>query len=78
MELLVKENQFFMLVVKQDSAKHIKIYDEMTPAITKVKKFLKGGVISEDIELLSIEIKEEKFEIKAIPWNVIATHLIKE
>lgn len=78
MELLVKENKFFMVIVKQDSEKDIVIYDEMTPAITKIKKFLKGGITSEDIELLSIEIKEEKFEIKTIPWNVIATQLIKE
>jgi len=78
MELLVKENKFFMLIEKQGSEKDIRIYDEINPAITKVKKFLKSGITSENIELLSIEIKEEKFEIKTIPWNVIATHIIKE
>jgi len=78
MELIVKENKFFMLIEKQGSKKDIRIYDEMNPAITKVKKSLKSGVTSENIELLSIEIKEEKFEIKTIPWNVIATYLIKE
>jgi len=67
-----------MLTEKQGSKKEIRIYDEMNTAITKIKSSLKQGVTSEDIELLSIEIKEEKFEIKTIPWNVIVTQLIKE
>jgi hypothetical protein len=78
MEILVKENKFFMLLEKQGSKKEIRIYDEMNPAIAKIKSSLKKGTTSENIELLSIEIKEEKFEIKTIPWNVIATQLIKE
>lgn len=77
-ELLVKENKFFMLIEKEGSKKEIRIYDEMKPAISKVKEALKSGKKSENVELLSIEIEEEKFEIKTIPWNVIATHLIKE
>lgn len=78
MALVVKENKFYMLIEKQGSKKEIRIYDEMNPAITMIKGSLKKGVTSENIELLSIEIKEEKFEIKTIPWNIIATHLIKE
>lgn len=67
-----------MLTEKQGSKKEIRIYDEMNPAIAMIKGSLKKGITSENIELLSIEIKEEKFEIKTIPWNVIATQLIKE
>lgn len=78
MEMLVKENKFYMLTEKPGSKKEIRIYDEMDPAIAMIKGSLKKGVTSENIELLSIEIKEEKFEIKAIPWNVIATQLIKD
>jgi hypothetical protein len=78
MEVLVKGNKFFMLTEKQGSKKEIRVYDEMNPAIIKIKNSLKQGVTSEDIELLSIEIKEERFEIKTIPWNIIATQLIKE
>jgi len=78
MALVVKENKFYMLIEKQGSKKEIRIYDEMNPAITMIKGSLKKGITSENIELLSIEIKEEKFEIKTIPWNVIATQLIKE
>lgn len=78
MELIVKDNKFFMLLEKQASKSEIRIYDEMRPAISKVKNALKGGMKSENIELLSIEIKGDKFEIKAIPWDFIATELIKE
>ena len=78
MEILVKGNKFYILTEKQSSKKETRVYDEMNPAIAKIKSSLKQGVTSEDIELLSIEIKEEKFEIKTIPWNVIATQLIKE
>jgi hypothetical protein len=78
MEMLVKENKFYMLLEKQGSKKEIRIYDEMNPAIAMIRGSLKKGTTSENIELLSIEIKEEKFEIKTIAWNVIATQLIKE
>ena len=77
-ELLVKENKFFMLMEKQGSKKEIRLYDEINPAIAEVKKSLRRNANSEDIELLSIEIKEEKFEIKTIPWSVIASMLVKE
>jgi hypothetical protein len=78
MEMLVKDNKFFMLLEKKGTKKEIRIYDEMNPAIGMIKGSLKKGITSENIELLGIEIKEEKFEIKTIPWNVIATYLIKE
>jgi len=78
MEIVVKSNKFFMLIEKQGSKPEIRIYDEMKPAIAKVKKSLKSGMKSENVELLSIEIKGDKFEIKTIPWDFIATELIKE
>jgi len=78
MEMIVKENKFFMLLEKQGARKEIRLYDEMSPAIAVIRGSLKKGITSENIELLSIEIKDEKFEIKTIPWNIIATHLIKE
>lgn len=67
-----------MLLEKQGARKEIRLYDEMSPAIAVIRGSLKKGITSENIELLSIEIKDEKFEIKTIPWNIIATHLIKE
>lgn len=78
MEMLVRGNRFFMLMEKQGSKPEIRIYDEMKPAIMKIKNALKSGTKSENVELLSIEIKGDKFEIKAISWDFIATELIKE
>ena len=77
MEILVKESKFYMLIEKT-SKSEIRLYDEMKPAITKVKSSLKGGTKSENIELLSIEVKGDKFEIKTISWDFIATEIIKE
>jgi len=77
MELLVKENKFYMLIEKPPK-NEIRIYDEMKPAITKIKGSLKSGVKSDNIELLIIEVKGEKFEIKTIAWDFIATELIKD
>lgn len=67
-----------MLIEKQGGKNELRLYDEMKPAITKVKTSLKGGTKSENIELLSIEVKGEKFEIKTISWDFIATEMIKE
>lgn len=78
MELLVKENKFYMLIEKQGSKSEIKLYDEIKPAIAKVKNSLKGGMKSENIELISIEVKADKFEIRTISWDFIATELVKE
>lgn len=78
MEMLVRDNKFFMLLEKQASKSEIRIYDEMKPAISRVKDALKSDMKSENIELLSIEVKGEKFEIKTTPWDFIATELIKE
>ncbi len=77
MELMVKENKFYMLMEKAPK-NEIRIYDEMKPAIAKIKSSLKSGVKSENIELLSVEVKGEKFEIKTISWDFIATELIKD
>ena len=64
--------------MEKGSKNEIRVYDEMKPAIAKVKSSLKGGTKSESIELLSIEVKSDKFEIKTIPWNVVAMELVRE
>ena len=78
MELLVKENKFYMLTEKQGGKSEIRLYDEIKPAIVRIKASLKSGAKSENVELLSIEVKGEKFEIKTISWDYIAMELIKE
>lgn len=76
MELEVKDNKFYVLVNKQE--KGLRLYDALSPSVKKLKEFLRSGGSTEDIELMSIEMKGEKFEISTIPWSVIATELVKE
>ena len=76
MELEVKGNKFYMLV-KKGKDREIKLYNEMKAPIGTIKGYLKKGTNAEDIELLSIELKEEKFEIKTIPWSILAVELVK-
>jgi len=77
-ELEVKENIFYVLIVKQGSDRKITLYDDMDSPVRRVKEYLKGGTSPDDIELVTVEIKEEKFEIKTIPWSMIAIGLVRE
>jgi len=77
MELEVKGNKFFMLTKKGTKGKEIRLYDEMKAPINKIREYMAKGTIAEDMELLSIEVKEERFEIRVIPWSTIASELIK-
>jgi len=75
-ELEVKGNEFYVLTVKQEDLKRT-IYDEINSPIKKIKDYLKKGVRPEDIELATVEIKEEKYDVKVVPWSTIATGLVK-
>ena len=77
-ELEVKENIFYVLTVKQGKERKIALYNDMDSPVRRVKEHLKGGKSPDDIELMAVEIKEEKFEIKSIPWSMIAIGLVKE
>ena len=77
-ELEVEENLFYVLTVKQGEERKITLYGDMDSPVRRVKEHLKGGKSPEDIELMAVEIKEEKFEIKSIPWSMIAVGLVKE
>ena len=78
MELEVKENRFYVLTVKQGKGKKTTLHNDIDSPVRKVKEHLKGGTNPNDIELMVVEIKEEKFEIKSIPWSTIAMGLVKE
>jgi len=43
-----------------------------------IEEYLKKGIEPDNLELLSVEIKEEKFMIEGIPWSKIASKLVKE
>lgn len=77
-ELELKENTFYVLTVKKEKGKKITLYNDMDSPISRVKEYLKDKKSPDDIELMAVEIKEDKFEIKSIPWSMIAVGLIKE
>jgi len=77
-ELEVKENKFYVLTVKHGKERKITLHSDMDSPVSRVKECLKGGTSPDDIELMAVEIKEEKFEIKSVPWSTIAIGLVKE
>ena len=77
-ELEVKENKFYVLKAKQGNDCKITLHSDMDSPVRGVKEYLKGGTSPDDIELMAVEIREEKFEIKGVPWSTIAVMLVKE
>lgn len=77
-ELEVKENRFYVLRIKQENSEKITLHNEMSSSVKRLKEALKSGMSPEDIELMSIDVRGEKFEIKGVPWSVIAAELVKE
>jgi len=77
-ELEVKENKFYVLTVKQGQKRKITIYNAMDSPTRRVKKYLRSGTSPDDVELVAVEIKADKFEIKGVPWSTIAVGLVKE
>lgn len=76
MELEVKGSEFYVLTVKKDDRK-ITLHNEMDSPIKKIREYLKKGTSAEDIELVIVEIKEDKYEMKGVPWSTIAAGLVK-
>ena len=76
MELEVKGNEFYVLTIKQENRK-ITLHNEMDSPIKKIRECLKKGASSDDIELVIVEIKEDNYEMKGVPWSTIAAGLVK-
>lgn len=77
-ELEIRENRFYVLRVKTERGVEATLHNDMNSPISKIKDHLKSGVDPENIELMTIEMKGEKFEIKSVPWSVIAVGLVKD
>lgn len=75
MELEVKGNEFYVLTVKQEGK--ITLHNEMGSPIKKIRECLKKGTSPDDIELVMVQIKEDKYEMKSMPWSIIAAGLVK-
>ena len=77
-ELEVKENTFYVLRLKKGESDKITLHSDMGSPVNRIKEHLKGGANPEDVELMVVEIAEENFKIKGVPWSEIAVKLIKE
>lgn len=76
MELEVKGSEFYVLTVKNGNGK-ITLHNEMDSPIKKIKEYLTKGKNPEDIELVIVQIKEDKYEMKGVAWSTIAAGLVK-
>ena len=77
-EIEVKENIFYVLKMKQGESSTITLHNDMSSPVHRIKEHLKGGASPEDVELMVVEMEEENFKIKGVPWSEIAVRLIKE
>ena len=75
-KLEVDESKFYILVNRKDDLKEITLYNEVKTPITGIKEYLKSGVAVENIELMSVTIKEGTLEVESVPWSKIAVELI--
>lgn len=76
-ELEVKENTFYVLRIKQENSEKITLHNDLGSSVGRLKEALKGGISPEQLELMSVAVKGEKFEIKGVPWSTIAAELVK-
>ena len=76
-ELEVKENRFYVLRIRQENSEKITLHNEIGSSVERLKEALKSGISPDNLELMSIDVKGEKFEIKGVPWSIIAVELVK-
>jgi hypothetical protein len=76
-EIEVRENRFYVLRIKKENVEEITIHGEIGSSIKRIRDALKEGIDPDRVELMSVEIKGEKFEIKGVPWSIIAAELVR-
>jgi len=76
-ELEVKENRFYVLRIRQGNSEKITLHNEIGSSVERLKEALKSSISPDKLELMSIDVKGEKFEIKGVPWSIIAVELVK-
>jgi hypothetical protein len=77
-ELEVKDNTFYVLKMKQGESHKITLHSDLSSPISRIKEHLRTGASPEEVDLMVVEIAEENFKIKGVPWSEIAVRLIKE
>ena len=75
-EIKIKGDKFFVL--KAGAEKWI--YDTESTAIESMKSLVseKKNLSPEDVSILEVNVKGEKWEIKPVPWSKIAMGLIRK
>jgi hypothetical protein len=75
MELKVKNDVFYAL----EAGKEKRLYDTERDAIESLKTFISGNkeLNPENVSIMEVNIKGEKWEMKQIPWSKIAIELIR-
>ena len=77
-ELEVEEDRFYVLRVERENRKETTIHNNMESPIERIRNHLKSGLDPERVDLMTVELREDKFEIKSVPWSIIAVGLVKE
>ena len=72
---------FYMLYKKsqgKEKGADVFLYDDMFPAIEKIREYIIKGSSSELIQLTEISITDEGMKALAVPWNKITEILVKK
>lgn len=81
MEMKLEKLFFFMLErdpQKAEKTKEVCLYDEMAPAVEKIRGYMTSRVSAEDLELTKISIKDEGMKAEVVAWSAIAEALLKK
>lgn len=81
MEMKVENLYFFMLEKKpqpKEKSKEVFLYNEMPPAVEKIRGYMTSGVSAENLELTKVTIKEDGMKAEVVAWSTIAEALLKK
>ena len=75
MELKIKNDVFYVL----EAGKEKRFYDTEEDAIDSLKTVVSENkdLNSENVNIIEVNIKGEKWEMKTMPWSKIAIELIR-
>ena len=72
---------FYMLYKKsqgKEKGVEVLLYDDIFPAIEKIREYIKKNTSSELIQLTEISVTDEGMKALAVPWNKITEILVKK
>lgn len=75
MEMKLENNEFWILENKKDDVKTL--FNDINESLKFIKKSMKNGLESDDLELMYIVLEESSMKFKEISWKDIAMRLMK-